>query len=119
MQLAKALSQLFTLNAECVRLHWSSAVGELPPEVLNALEVIEAFVENVVKSKCKNRVGELSDEEMAAVISLLKRYPELKKTLGLGIVYPGEQSQNVAEKLKGEAPVLQKILRSGEVIVIF
>lgn len=119
MQLAKALSQLFALNAECVRLHWSSAVGELPPEVLNALEIIEAFVENVVKSRCENQIGELSDEEMSAVISLMKQYPELKKSLGLGIVYPGEQAQNVAEKLKGEAPVLQKSLRNGEVIVIF
>ncbi|MBD5512050.1 MAG: hypothetical protein HDR08_12505, partial [Lachnospiraceae bacterium] len=49
---AEQLRQLFILNSECVKLHWSTSINDVPENVINALETIESFVEARVCEKC-------------------------------------------------------------------
>lgn len=120
---AKQISQLLKLNAECAKLHWSTTIKGLPKEVVSSLETLEAFVETKVNEVCtsKNLIGSLTDQEESEIITILRKNPELKATLGLGVVMAGKEAEAVATMLEGKQipVVLESALQSGKNIIIF
>ncbi|MGN8807566.1 MULTISPECIES: hypothetical protein [unclassified Blautia] len=98
---AKQLAQLISLNAECVKLQWSRTITDVPNNVMSALETIEGYVENVIENKCGGSlVGELSQTDEDNMISIIKKNPELRSTIGLGVVYAGAQTKQVNDIAK-------------------
>ncbi len=120
---AKQISQLLKLNAECAKLHWSTTIKGLPKEVVSSLETLEAFVETKVNEVCtsKNLIGSLTDQEESEIITILRKNPELKATLGLGVVMAGKEAEAVATMLEGKQipVVLESALQSRKNIIIF
>ena len=98
---AKQLAQLISLNAECIKLHWSRTITDVPNNVMNALEIIEDYVENVIENKCMGSlIGELSQTDEDKMISIIKKNPELRNSIGLGVVYAGTQAKQVNDIAK-------------------
>lgn len=119
---AKQVSQLLKLNSECAKLHWSKSI-ELPANILSSLESIEAFVEEKVYEICteKNIAGFLNDDEEATIMTLIRKTPELRETLGVGVVMAGTEAKCVANLLKGKSvsESLVAALDSGKHVVLF
>lgn len=116
------LAQLLKLNAECVKLHWSRTIKNIPIDVSKALEIIEAFVENKVMDSCSNALlGELNDEEEALLMSAIKKNTELRNTIGLGVVLSGKQADELKNMISGmKVPkLIEEAISSGKNIILF
>lgn len=113
---------LLRLNAECARLHWSKTI-EVPEDIVSAAETLEAFVEEKVYKVCteKTLVSALSEEAEAGIMRLIRKHPELKETIGTGVVMAGAEAENAANILAGtSAPeALVDALHSGMNVVLF
>lgn len=120
---AKQISQLLKLNAECAKLHWSKTMSDIPTNVMSSLETLESFVEEKVYSVCneKTYVGSLTEDEESAMMALLRKSPELRATLGVGVVMAGTESKKVATLLEGKAisKGLLTAINSGKNVVLF
>lgn len=119
---AKQVAQLLKLNSECAKLHWSKTI-ELPAKILSSLETIESFVEEKVYEICteKNIVGSLNEDEEETIMTLIRKTPELRATLGVGVVMAGTEAKCVAKFLKGKSvsEALIVALYSGKNVVLF
>lgn len=116
------LAQLMKLNSECVKLQWSRTIKNIPQTVKNALEIIEAFVETRVNEGCTNAfLGEMTDEEEAALLSVLKTSPQLRNSLGSGVVLAGEQAADVKKVISdlNVPKLIVDALDSGKNVIIF
>ena len=93
--------QLLKLSAECYKLQWSRTIKDVPIEVKESLEKIEQFVEARIAENCNKATefGVLTDEEEVALMDLIKKDEFLRSTIGSGVVYSGEQSEKVKERL--------------------
>lgn len=120
---AKQLCQLLKLNAECAKLHWSRSIKDIPGEVITSLERIESFVEEKVYAFCDdtNCVGSLSGTEEAEIMSLLKKKPELRETIGTGVISVGKEAKAVSLALSNESVSKELIaaIASGKNVVLF
>ena len=119
---AKQVAQLLKLNSECAKLHWSKTI-ELPAKILSSLETIESFVEEKVYEICteKNIVGSLNEDEEETIMTLIRKTPELRATLGEGVLMAGTEAKCVAKFLKGKSvsEALIVALYSGKNVVLF
>lgn len=120
---AKQIRELLKLNAECAKLHWSKTISDIPTNVISSLEALESFVEEKVYAVCNERTsgGYLNEEEEAAMMALLRKNPELRATLGVGVVMAGEEAKNMSKLLEGKnvAKTLLAALNSGKNVVLF
>ena len=120
---AKRICQLLKLNSECAKLHWSRTIKDLSAEVLTALETLESFVEEKVYEVCteKTLAGSLSEDEESALMALLRKAPELRATLGEGVVMAGEEAKNVSQLLEGRdtSEALLAAIKSGKNVILF
>lgn len=120
---ALQLRQLIQLNGECVRLHWSRTIRDVPAEVKSALETVEAYIEKTVYSYCDadDLIGELSPEDEAALFRLIRKEPGLKATLGAGVVLAGAEAAEAHRLLTAaSAPrLVSDAVQSGGNIVLF
>lgn len=120
---AVKLAQLLKLNSECAKLHWSRSFKNVPQNVVDSLETIESFVENMVYDVCndKNSFGEFSKEEEAELMSALKKMPELKASLGMGVVLAGDDAKMVKKLIKGKSipELIEKAIDTGKNVIIF
>ncbi len=120
---AKQISQLLKLNAECARLHWSKTIQNLPADVLSSLETLESYIEGKVYEVCteKTLASSLSEDDESVLMTLLRKTPELRATLGVGVVMAGEESGNVFAILEGKAApeALLAAIKSGKNVVLF
>lgn len=120
---AKQLGQLLRLNSECAKLHWSRMIKDIPEDVISSLETIEEFVARRVFEVCdeKNIVSSLSDEEEAEMMTLLRKKPELRSTLGMGVIMAGEEAEIVAKVLNEHnfSKVLTTAIDSGKNVILF
>ena len=120
---AKQISQLMKLNAECAKLHWSKTVKNLPLGVLSSLETLESYVEEKVYEVCTEKalVGSLSEDEESSVMSLIRQVPELRATLGAGVVMAGDEAKNIFMLLEGNVvpKALLVAIASGKNVVLF
>lgn len=117
---AEQLRQLFKLNSECAGLHWSRTITDVPDHVMDALEMIELFVESRVQERCEF-FDELNEDEEEKVIDLIRDNPELKKNLGTGVITDGVQAEEVRNLIiscNGASKIL-KALETGENIILF
>lgn len=116
------LAQLLKLNAECVKLHWSRTIKNIPADVSKALETIEIFVENTVLNSCSNSFfGELNDEEENLLMSAIKKNAELRNTIGLGVVLSGKQADEVKNIINGMniPKLIEEAVASGKNVILF
>ena len=120
---AKQISQLMKLNAECAKLHWSKTIKNLPAEVLSSLEILESYVENKVYEVCTEEilVGSLSEDEEASIIALMRKAPELRATLGVGVIMAGAEARSTSVLLEGKSvpKALLSAIASGKNVVLF
>ena len=120
---AKQISQLMRLNAECAKLHWSKTIKNLPAEVMSSLEALESYVEEKVYEVCTEKVlvGSLNEDEESAVMSLMRKVPELRASLGVGVVMAGAEAKKVSELLEGKSVsgTLLTAIASGKNVILF
>ena len=120
---AKQISQLMKLNAECAKLHWSKTIKNLPAEVLSSLETLESYVEDKVYEVCTEKVlvGSLSEDEEASIMSLMRKAPGLRATLGVGVIMAGEEAKSTSALLEGKSvpKALLSAIESGKNVVLF
>ena len=120
---AVQIRQLLKLNADCAKLHWSKTIKDIPTDVISSLEIIESFVEEKVYEVCteKTLAGSLSDDEEMTIIALLRKTPELRSTLGEGVVMAGEEAKRVSALLEGKttSETLLSAINSGKNVVLF
>lgn len=120
---AKQIRQLLKLNSECAKLHWSKAMAELPTDVISSLETLETFVEEKVYEVCteKTIVSTLREDEEMEIMALLRKNPELRATLGVGVVMAGEEAENISKILEGKitSKALLSAINSGKNVVLF
>ena len=90
---------------------------------IKALETIEEFVEDKVYEICteKTLVSSLSEDEESTLMALIRKNPELRATLGVGVVMAGVEAENVFNLLKGniDSKELLSAINSGKNIVVF
>lgn len=118
---ARDIKQLIKLNAECVKLHWSKSIVDIPDDVKTSLETIEEFVETRIKEVCGNAFAELDAKEEKSIISALKENTKINEILGDGVVFSGTQAKEVAEvfeKING-IDRIKDALRSELNVVLF
>lgn len=122
-QTAVQISQLLKLNAECVKLHWSRTITDVPQEVKGALEVIELYIEDKIRKECNqtSMFMELSNSEEDEMMNMLRMNPELRKTLGVGVVLSGKEAKEVMLLIKKERGLLKikEALKTGKNVVLF
>ena len=101
---AKQIRQLLKLNAECAKLHWSNSIKDIPPDIISSLETIEAFVEEKVYEVCtlKTIANSLSEYEEMEMIALLRKMPELRSTLGVGVIMAGDEAKALLKFLENK-----------------
>ena len=109
---AEQLRQLFELNSECAKLHWSRSINDVPDNVINALETIESFVEARVCERC-DFLGELSEDSENMTIELIRNNPKLKETLGTGVITIGSQTDEV-KNIIGSCEGMEEIIKALE-----
>lgn len=116
---AEQLKQLFKLNTECAKLHWSRSIN-VSDDVINALETIESFVEAHVCEKC-DFFSELSENSEKMVIDLIRNNPKLKETFGSGVVTIGSQADEIKNLigLCDEMEEISRALETGKNIILF
>ena len=87
------------------------------------MEAIESFVEKTVYEICTptNAVGSLSEDEETTIMALIRKNPELRATLGIGVVMAGAEAKGVAKLLNGKpvSEALVSALDSGKNVVLF
>lgn len=116
---AEQLRQLLKLNSECAGLHWSRTITDVPDHVMDALKTIELFVESRVE-RCEV-FDELSEAEEEEVIGFIRENPELRKSLGTGVIMDGVQAdevRNIISSCDGVSKIL-KALETGKKIILF
>ena len=120
---AKQISQLIKMNSESAKLNRSKTITVLSTEVIAALETLEGFVEEKVYAVCteKTVASSLSEDEESALMELLRKNPELRETLGVGVVMAGEEATNVSNLLEGKtsSKALLSAINSGKNVVLF
>ena len=119
-QCAENMAQLLELNAECVRLQWSNTIADIPGYVIDALDVIEKYIDQEI-TDCTEFFTEMTEEEENSMILIIKKYPSLRKTLGTGVIFKGEQQAELQAIVKKEGG-MEKIgaaLETGKNVVIF
>ena len=118
---ARNISQLLKLNAECARLHWSRMIKDVPVNVMNALGIIEEYVEAKVFEVCDARIDELNDKEEALMLQFIKKNPTIQSSLGIGVVMSGDQADELMKLIKKEMGLdkIKTAIESGKNIVIF
>ena len=120
---AKKIGQLLKLNSECAKLHWSKNINDLSTEVIGALETIEGFVEEKVYEICTEMTlaSSLSEEDESTLMALIREIPELRATLGVGVVMAGAEAKNVYNLLEGKTylKALLSAINSGKNVVLF
>ena len=120
---AKQIGQLMKLNAECAKLHWSKSIKNLPAEVLSSLEILESYVENKVYEVCTEKmlVGSLSEDDEASIMALMRKAPELRATLGVGVIMAGAEAKSTSVLLEGKSvpKALLSAIASGKNVVLF
>lgn len=120
---AKQIGQLMKLNAECAKLHWSKTIKNIPTEVLVSLETLESYVEEKVYEVCTEKVlvGVLSEAEESAVMSIIRKVPELRTSLGVGVIMAGEEAKAVSKLLEGKTipKKLLSAINSGKNVALF
>lgn len=120
---AQQIRQLMKLNAECAKLHWSKTITNLPTDVLSSLETLESYVEEKVYEICTEKVlvGSLSEDEESSVMSLMRKVPELRATIGVGVVMAGAEAKSVSALLEGKAipQSLLSSITSGKNVILF
>ena len=117
---AEQLRQLFRLNAECVGLHWSQSITDVPEDVIEALEIIESFIEEYVIEQC-DFFGELSESDEDAIIDLIRSIPDLRESLGTGVITAGSQADKVKSLTSphdGTSDILTA-LETGKNVILF
>lgn len=117
---AEQMRQLLRLNSECVRLHWSRSITNVPDNVYDALDTIEAFVESYVKERCE-LFNELSENEEDAVIAFIRSTSDLNVSLGTGVIMAGSEADN-AKALIGSNDEVSKViaaLETGKNVILF
>ena len=108
-------------NAECVKLRWSKTITDIPACVTESLETIIEYVENEVRVSCTEIFSELTDEEENEIFSMIKKYPDLLKTLGTGVILKGEQQvalQTIIER-EGVLGKIKDALTIEKNVIIF
>ncbi len=120
---AAQVRQLLALNSECVTLHWSKKITNVPLSVLNALGTVENFVEEKVGSYCTagSEIIELNDDEETSLFKMIRTHMGLKRTIGTGVILRGKEVDEVKSIIAG-APELVKInnfLNSNKNYVLF
>lgn len=120
---AKQICQLMKLNAECAKLHWSKTIKNIPAEVLSSLETLESYIEDKVYEICTEKalVGSLSEDEESSIMSLMREAPELRATLGVGVVMAGAEAKCTSALLEGKSVPrsLLSAIASGKNVVLF
>ena len=120
---ANRIRQLIKFNSECVKLRWSRAITDLPTEIHGAIETLESFVEGRIYEMCKEKtlVGPLSEDEESALVELLSKIPQLRATLGTGVVMAGEEANKVLGLVRNEniSKILVDALASGKNVAVF
>lgn len=120
---AKQIGQLMKLNAECAKLHWSKTIKNLPAEVLSSLETLENYIEEKVYEVCTKEtlVGSLSEDEESSVMSLMRKIPELRATLGVGLIMAGAEANSVSALMEGKTvpKALLSAIASGKNVILF
>lgn len=118
---AVAMAQLMKLSIECTTLQWSNYFTDIPVNVSEALYTIEEYIDSKFSEDFSDEYFELNEEEEDKYITLLKKYPELKMSLGTGVVYKNGKHEEILSKIKNESGIdkLLKALNSGKNIVIF
>lgn len=120
---AKQIRQLLKLNSECAKLHWSKTIKDLPAVVIDALGTLEEFVEERICEICTEETfaRSLSEDEESALMTLLRKTPELRVSLGVGVVMAGEEARNVSALLEGKTSLaaLRTAINSGKNVVLF
>lgn len=96
---AQDILQLLKLNSECAKLHWSRRIS-VSSDVINALSTVEMFVETKIKDICGNPINTLSEAEEDAMLDLIRKHPNLRETLGVGVIMRGKQSKNLLSVIK-------------------
>lgn len=111
------------MNAECAKLHWSKTIKNLPAEVLSSLETLESYIEEKVYEICTEKVlvGSLSEDEESSVMSLMRKVPELRASLGIGVIMAGAEAKSVSALLEGKAipKSLLSAITSGKNVILF
>ena len=96
---------------------------DIPANVISSLEIIESFVEEKVYSICNENTcaGSLTEDEESEMMALLRESPELRATLGIGVVMAGAESQKAAALLAGKdlSKELLIAINSGKNVVLF
>lgn len=108
-------------NAACAQLHWSKKMKDIPRSVVGALETVEQFAESRIEALCDKELFSLSQEEEDRMLQVIRDNPDLKDSLGMGVISAGEQADKVIQVMQNEKG-LERIcaaLRRGENIVIF
>lgn len=119
-QNAENMAQLLKLNSECVKLQWSKTIADIPVRVTEALNTVEEYIDQAV-ANCTEFFAEMTDEEENEMISIIKKYPDLRKTLGTGVIFQGEQQKELQSIAENE-DALRKIkaaLATGKNVIIF
>lgn len=120
---ANRIRQLIKFNSECVKLRWSRTITDLPTEIHGAIETLESFVEGRIYEMCneKTLVGPLSEDEESALVELLSKIPQLRATLGTGVVMAGEEANKVLGLVRNEniSKILVDALASGKNVAVF
>ena len=79
------------------------------------------YVENEVRVSCTEIFSELTDEEENEIFSMIKKYPDLLKTLGTGVILKGEQQvalQTIIER-EGVLGKIKDALTIEKNVIIF
>lgn len=120
---ASQIKQLIRLNSECIRLQWSKTIKDVPDDVLDSLENIEDFIKERVEMLCKDSSFqyELSMQEEKNLTRIIKDNPDLRDSIGTGVIVNGIQSETVLKELqqKNNCPkaILESLSRDGNTII--
>ncbi len=112
---------LIKLNEQVTRVKWSKSIGNLPDDIKKSLSNIEQYVETKIEDLCDLRIYCIDDSEELILLDLIKKNPNLKDTLGLGVIKQGEQKDKVLGILK-KTPGLEKLfdaITENDNIVMF
>ena len=116
-----AIAQLIRLNAECVKLHWSKTIKDLPTDVLKSLEVIEDYVGEGIRNLSDSNFGEMTEEEERELNARIKSDSYLKSVLGSCVIQQGEEASKVMNSLSDNiwANKIVQALSSGKAVILF
>ena len=84
--------QLLRLSADCASIRWSKFLENKPSSLIEALDVIETYVEDKLKEVCnlENDSYILSEKQDEELFASYKKSEVLKNTVGSGVVLVSE-----------------------------